>query len=464
MAWTTQQINLKTLNPNAMTNAPASITDPFVSVYQQQQHIAFKDKNGVAWDAWYNPAPNEWNLQQINFEGSLPTTEGLSIGVYNNQQHFVSVAPGTVPSYSGINVQPIQDSWYDGSNWHLQEIDAKSGGPMAAWSGPLGGYEGRALCGPTFRVAIWNYGTQQQHFTYLNGSPGAVYDAFWDGGANKWHIQLINNAAQQTPPPPTPLQASLKPLTNCPWAVGDPFASVFITNASAQSGQQHIAYRDQNGIIWDAWYDPAGPNQWNTQQINLAGGTRNGPAAIGGPCIWTVPGGSGPQKQQHFTYVAGDGSIQDAWYDGVTVGWNLQQLNLGGPSALVPAVGVYEPAFAPIPSGLSACIFGYFTTASSAITEQHVAYRDKNGVVWDAWYDGSGPWSVRQINLSSGPLDGPPAAGDPFVWAWYYQYGDNLGNYLNVYQLHFTYRDINGGIQDVYLAQQNTESFSGGRG
>ena len=102
-----------------------------------------------------------------------------------------------------------------------------------------------------------------------------------------WNLQQINNDG----------------LTKGPAAVGDPFVCLF------GEEQMHVAYRDGVGTIWDSWYDRS-RHLWNLQKIN-AGGLTNGPAAVGGPFVWTVAG-----QQQHFTYRDPKGTIWDSWYNG----------------------------------------------------------------------------------------------------------------------------------------------------
>ena len=63
-------------------------------------------------------------------------------------------------------------------------------------------------------------------------------------------------------------------LSQGPHAVADPCVSVY-------HSQQHFGYRDQNGMIWDSWYDLNG--NWALQQINGLGGQTAGPAAFAGP-------------------------------------------------------------------------------------------------------------------------------------------------------------------------------------
>ena len=303
--WNLQQINAS----GGLTVGPAAAANPFASIFDAQQHIAYRDPKGMIFDSWLDGATGKWNLQHIN-----------AGGVTN--------------------------------------------GPVAA-GGPF----------------IWVVSQKQQHFTYRDIA-GTIWDSWYDG---HWNLQQINRVGG---------------VTSAPAAAGDPAASIF-------GSQQHIGYRDAEGKIWDSWYD----GHWSLQQINGVGGTgvTKGPAASGGPFIWTVG------SQQHFTYRDEKETIWDSWYDGH---WNLQQINgAGGLTVGPPAKG--DPF---------AAAFG---------SQQHVFYRDAAGTIWDSWYDGHG-WSLQHLNTPSGVTpQAPPAAGDPFA---------------SIYsrQMHVAYRDALGAIWDSW--------------
>jgi hypothetical protein len=87
MRWNLQKINL-----GGKTTCPAAVGDPFVSVYDGQQHIAYRGSGGAIWDAWY--LNGGWNRQQINLGGNTTgkaATRAPFVGVYGNQQRFVYV-------------------------------------------------------------------------------------------------------------------------------------------------------------------------------------------------------------------------------------------------------------------------------------------------------------------------------------------------------------------------------------
>jgi hypothetical protein len=228
------------------------------------------------------------------------------------------------------------------------------------------------------------------HFTYRDIN-GAISDTWYDNGLQNWHLRNVNTGG----------------LTIGPAAAGNPFVCLF-------GGQQHVAWHDSSGAVWDAWSDEAGP--WSLRQINLqsSGGLTKGPAAAGGPFVWAVTTDLVP-IQLHFTYQSADGTIWDSWYNAPHYAWNLQQINDGGLTT--------APAAAAAPF---VCVFG---------TEQHVGYVDGSGNIWDAWYDGIASWSKRQIN-NRAMTKGPGALHGPFVWV--------AGQ-----QLHFTYQDTGLSIWDA---------------
>src|ERR1700719_3402898 len=124
-------------------------------------------------------------------------------------------------------------------------------------------------------------------------------------------------------------------LSQGPHPAADPCVSLY-------HGQQHFGYRDQNRIIWDAWYD--GEGNWNLQQLNGAGGRTDGPVAFAGPFIGVF------HDQQHFAYLDATGIIWDSWYDG-NGNWNLQRINgypFGGPLALIEPFPNSPPPFVSI--------------------------------------------------------------------------------------------------------------------
>jgi hypothetical protein len=163
--------------------------DLFVSVYNDQQHFTYRDKNGNLQDAWYGGG---WHLQQINNAGgsgatvpdeyiamSLATAAavgGVFVCPYNDQDHF---------AYLDAN-GGIQDCWYDGSQgaWRLQQIN-RGNGPSSPedWVAT----DGPVAVGDLF-VTVYN---DQQHFTYRDEN-GNLQDSWY--GTDGWHLQQINDA------------------------------------------------------------------------------------------------------------------------------------------------------------------------------------------------------------------------------------------------------------------------------
>jgi hypothetical protein len=342
-----------------------SLSVPYVSPYAPdgwyQYHFAYRDHHGQIWDTFSKPdnaAPfptvSEWVLQRINLDGNTsgpPAVAGPFCGTYSDQQHFVYFDDrGT-----------LWDSFYvHGSNdWHLQHIN-----------------NGGCTVGPPARldfVSIWVDPTgSQQHFTYW-GADRNIYDAFWDGEGNHWHLQTINSGDAATPPAASP-----------------PFACTF-------GMQQHIGFFDEAGTFWDCWYDGFG--HWTAQQINQ-GGRTDLPAGIASdehyPWIW-VNGAF----EQHFSYLATDFAVYDAYWDSES--WHAERITHGDAAHLGYAkTNALAQAARP--------------TVTTFGGERHIFVQDSQDILRDCWL-GEG-WNLTEVNGAAGlfPRSGA-AASPPFAWS-----------------------------------------------
>jgi hypothetical protein len=264
---------------------------------------------------------------------------------------------------------------YDSSSilpGNLQQINLMQVNHKAMTAGP-------AAAGDPF---VLNAGTTK-HFVYRDGS-GTIWDARYDG---RWQLLQINII-----PITGGILASSGGIvgeTDGPPAAGDPFVVGF-------GQQQHFAYRDAHGGIWDSWNE--GNGLWGLDQIPMQT-TR----AASGPIVSVYSG------QLHFTYRDFDGAIYDAWHVPGNQSWTVQKLNLGGlttgSAAATPAI-----SFAPVDGGgssehidgLSVAVdpggtFGINGMCASLGSTLHVAYRDVSGDIQDVWYDGSGGWHLQQV-------------------------------------------------------------------
>ena len=385
---------------NVQTQGHPAVADPCVSVYHKQQHIAYRDKDGLIWDSWYD-GEGGWHLQQINgFEGqtSGPVAfAGPFINVFNDQQHFV---------YLEKNGN-IWDSWYDGQgSWKPQQlnnvpitdnvprafIDTRPGAPLPV-------------------VAVWNYyaNDPQQHFTYLSDVPD-LWECFWDSGnSSDWPGVISIPALWQNQ---SFADLGVKPGSS-------PVVGVF-------GNQEHVVYVEETtGLIVDHWYN-GDSQQWNFQRItgglnsttNSTVRTSGLPTLLGTlPTIWV----DHTNTQQHFTYVGVDRAIYDAFWTGN--GWELQKLTQGGKTN-GPAAW----------SGVSVCNY----QPEGSDNTVYVAYRDDVGTIWTVAYS-NGRWLPFQIKdlpfgATNSTVDLPPAAGNVILWV------DGSGN-----QLHCTFRSMNRG-------------------
>jgi hypothetical protein len=371
---------------SVLSQGPPAAADPCVSVYHRQQHIAYRDKDGLIWDSWYD-GEGGWHLQRINgLDGRTNgpgAVAGPFIGVFYDQQHFAYL------DKTGI----IWDSWYDGNgNWNLQEINFLGSNDPSAFIDTRPG-------APLPVVAVWNDGNNsQQHFTYLTDVEN-LRDIFWDRGEPSLPLVIDIPArwARQTF-----VDAGVKPGSS-------PVVGVF-------GSQQHVVYlEDSTGSLVDHWYD--GDSHWNVQRITGTFSRTSGPPTLHVtlPAIWV----DHTNTQQHFTYVGVDRTIYDAFWDGND--WQLQKLTLGGMTD-GPAAW----------SSVSVCNYQPTGTDNTV----HVAYRDHIGASWTVAYR-NGRWLAFQVKdlpfgAPSSTGDLPLAAGNVIVWV------DVSGN-----QLHYTFRSMN---------------------
>ena len=150
---------LQKINNGGVTNGPPALVGPVVntSFWTNQQHFAYLAANGDIWDAYYcdDCSGDKWRLQKINNGGVTngpPAASPPFIGLFYDQQHFAYRAASTfVPSGD------IWDAFYcdvcSGDKWGLQKIN--NGGVT---NGP------RAVASP---FVNWYVERNQQHFAYL---------------------------------------------------------------------------------------------------------------------------------------------------------------------------------------------------------------------------------------------------------------------------------------------------------
>ena len=291
---------------------------PAACIYSQQQmHVCYRDLNGNIQDSYWDG--DAWHSQQLTGTYGLtngPTAFGSpNTATYNDQQHVCSVDNGG----------NIQDAWFTGAAWTLQQLTGNGGktnGPAAAGPPDVLSYNG------------------QMHVCYRD-TGGWIQDAWWTGGA--WTIQQLTG----------PTGSGSK--TNGPAAAGDPTTIEF-------NGQQHVCYRDTSGNIQDVWWSGSA---WALVTLTGNGGTTSAPAAAGDPKPVVY------EDQMHVCYRDTNGWIQDVWWTGS--GWATQQLT--------GASGSGSKTTGPFATGNpGTCWYS---------NQMHVCFRDTGGNIWDVYWTGS---------------------------------------------------------------------------
>jgi hypothetical protein len=135
--------------------------------------------------------------------------------------------------------------------WKLQQINnANPAGPSVA-NEFVAVAEATApvIPGTLFVCAFGN----QQHFTYVSWTQQSnLQDCWWDGEANRWKLQQINNANAAGPSVANEfvaVSAATAPaaLTSSTGPANTLFVSTF-------GDQQHFTYLDGNGNLQDCWW------------------------------------------------------------------------------------------------------------------------------------------------------------------------------------------------------------------
>jgi hypothetical protein len=335
---------------------------PVVSVFHDQQHFVFCNKDGGVWDSYYARANNSWNLQQVNYLG-IGASVGPAVSVFgdadqqhfayldgagnirdayfwrgNNEWHFQQITPNGHTLKGRLFVQDFHDQqhfvWKDGAgaiwdsyyaqadhNWHFQSIN--TGGHPAA--------------GDVF-VSVFD-SAGQQHFAYPD-SAGNIWDSYYWKGGNRWTFQQIDTRGHR--------------------AIGRIFVSAF-------HDQQHFVWRDPAGAIWDSYFSQS-DNQWHFQQINTGGH----PAA--GDIVVSVFDSA---DQQHFAYPDSAGNIWDSYFSRGGNRWTFQQINTHGHA---PSGGIAVSAF---------------------FDQQHFAWKDSEGFLWDSFFSQpDNKWHFQGVNTA----------------------------------------------------------------
>lgn len=260
--WTRQQLTNAPARSSGVPSVNAKCQDALdpaigglhISVWGTQLHFTYFTAHGYIHDVFYADADSRWHSQTINGEngvsggsavraaGGLDDDGILVVGsmhvcTYNGQQHFAYID-------SDGNVQ---DVWWDGVTWHLQQItNVNAAGTVVAEQLCYKGDTPQARSN-LFVCAYHN----QQHFVYLD-SHHLIQDVWYDGYGG-WHLQQINGTA-----PSVRGEWIAVPSAPPAGAGGDVFVCTY-------HDQMHVTYAEANGRIHDVWCE--GDGGWHLQQI-----------------------------------------------------------------------------------------------------------------------------------------------------------------------------------------------------
>lgn len=286
-------------------------------------------------------------------------------------------------------------------------------------------------------------------------------------GRYGWRLQQINYGQGPTISEPVACRQADS------LAAGQQFVCTF-------GDQQHFAYIDTHGNVWDCFYD--GGDTWTVLQIN--GGDLGAPLSgsySNAPLLCTFG------NQLHFIYLDANFNLQDCFVDGAPTGspsppqWQLRQIN--GPHPLIASEALVCPQAPTVgQASLQASFWPGFVYSFG--DQLHFSYIDEQFNVQDCYYDGdpTPPWPMRQINNSEGlgpTVTGPlpesvacpqatASAGSMFACTFgnqqHFAYVDGANNLWHVYKdgdaIPWTVQQINDG--GVPTAQPAPSLIEGG--
>ncbi len=343
-------------DPNAVQR---SVSAPLISVFHDQQHFVFRNRQGELWDSYFRRGDRTWHFQQVNYNGIEAASFAISVFGAADQQHFV---------YED-SIANIWDAFFRRSDgtWQSQAISTKGHTPVGL-------------------VSVTDF-DDQQHFTWRDAD-GSIWDSFFSQADHKWHFQSVDNNGH---PALRGVTVSVFPSADqqhfvfMDWNknVWDSFyvrseqhwhfqsidtkghTPAALVVVSAFHDQQHFAWIDGAGAIWDSFYAQADGN-WHFQSINT-----NGHAAAGNLVISVFDAAD----QQHFVYTDRLGNMFDSFYRRGDHSWQFQQI---------------DTHKHPVEAGLS--VSGFYD-------QQHFAWTDANGLIWDSFFaQADNKWHFQQIN------------------------------------------------------------------
>jgi hypothetical protein len=251
----------------------------------------------------------------------------------------------------------LRYSWYDGTNWHFENLD----GDVGSIAGQYGNY----ATGVGQSITAVDYGSGMQLF--YTASDGALRHAW--GNGTSWSFENLDGSS-----------SSVSGNNNGP--DGQSVASVVDSG-----GVLSVFYTAGNGDLVHAWSDSSG---WHFNNLDgdsgsVAGAYGNYATGGVGTSVSAVASGTGLQ----VFYGTNSGYVRHAWGDGYS--WSFE--NLDGSSSSVAGSGY----LADVGSSISAAV-------DSSNTIQ-VFYTAGNGDLRHVFANSTG-WHFENLDGDAGSLGG----------------------------------------------------------
>jgi hypothetical protein len=240
----------------AAAHGPLVASDPNAYVFDAQgtQHVIFRSGDGHIHELWWNAAEG-WHNSNLSALTHAPAAAGVPTGYVfaaQSSQHVI---------YRGHNGHIHELWWATASGWHVSDLTALTGAPVAESDPAAYVFDAQA----------------SQHLLFRSGD-GHIHELWWSGATGWRH-------------------GDLTAITGAPSAEGKPAGYVLDADST-----QHVAYRGADGQIhalsWDA------TDGWQTDALGVAA-----PTAAGDPATYVFES----QSSEHILYRDTSGHIIELW-------------------------------------------------------------------------------------------------------------------------------------------------------
>ena len=336
--------------------------DGYATTFNNQQHVNFIGNDNHVYELFYDG--NQWHHNNLTSLAGAPAADPASSldgyeTAFNSQQHVNFLGPDN----------HVHELYYS-NGWQHNDLTNAAGAPPATPGSDIDGYA------TTFN--------QQQHVNFV-GSDNHVHELYFENG---WrHNDLTSQAG-------APEARAGSPL--------DGYETAF-------NSQQHVNFIGNDGHIHELYFDG---NDWRHNDLSARTGAP--PAAPGS----SLDGYATTfNNQQHINFLDANNHVHELYFDGNNWGHNDLTDLAGAP-----------------PAAAGGALDGYQTSFNS---QQHINFLGTDNHVHELYYTDA--WRHNDLTLAAGAPNAKPGSSlDGYETAFNSQQHVNfIGEDNHVHELYF---------------------------